>query len=1063
MYSRAPLLCLLFASHLPAAISPDHPELVQQQILAAYAAGQKSVVVPAGIYNIPHQAGSGAHLDFENLSNFEIDARGATFVFQDVTTLGINFFGCDRVFFHGATLYYGTTPFSQGVIQAVASNASLDVQIEAGYPTNLDDPKYYTPNLIGHLFDSSTRWWKRNSYGDVYGNSTQRLGPNTFRVLASNTAGAAVGDLIGFRSGIGDHMIRVTASSRMTLMDLTILNSSEFGVTETAGGDLGSNHYLSITIKRGNPPPGAATGPLFSTNADGLHSVQARQGPDVENCYFESMPDDGIAVHGVYSWVIEGPGNTLVVSNPTVAGGTNFNVGDPLRLVDASDQPVGEAVITAVTALPNYHNSRKSARQTVRDFTVGPYYQITLDRTLPAAFDYVASNPNESGAGFILLNNTIKNHRERGMNLKADNGLVQGNVIDGSTVAGIRVGPEFYWAEAGYSRNVTIRNNTITNVGYWGGQTAALLIAPDQGLTQAGSYQNIVIDGNLFENFDTTAIFISSASGVTVSNNSFVNLQNAAPFAPNNQGITVIPGTLVAVAKSTGVQFQANTTSQLGAYNTGFVQAATGAIVSGVPYVSAVADSSADFSSTQGASNWSYGYFPSGNLNAFTILPTYNAQFNRWQHVTFGPPWTFLDGNSNAHPNGTNDGTEEWATRRWISAAAGVAKISGHLAKNDTDPRGTGVYGRIYLNHALIYEHFLAPTDGTGTNYSVPATLSAGDVLDFALAPNGVDSFDSTHFDASVSVLLPAISSTLAPVSASPPSGTATIQAATYTFTFADPAGYQDIGVANVLVNSFVDGRAACYVALVPRDASSWSLFLVDDAGDAAGPYAGAVIPGNLTVSNSQCSISAAGSSVTGSGSILTVMLAIAFKPGFAGDRVINMAVQTRAGTNSGWHAKGVVRVAGGALSTTTAVSGMTPARAIAFGSTEFVTTFSDSNGTSDIGVANILINSSLNGAAGCYLAYANQSGTLYLMNDAGTVLLPGQSLAASGTLANSQCTVSWGNSPVAISGNNISLALNIHTGAAWAGQDLIAYAAVRDKNEANNTGWHAVATASAQ
>jgi hypothetical protein len=56
-----------------APISPDHPELLQQGIVAAYAAGQKSVVIPAGVYLVPSQT-NGRHLDLENMSNFEIDA-----------------------------------------------------------------------------------------------------------------------------------------------------------------------------------------------------------------------------------------------------------------------------------------------------------------------------------------------------------------------------------------------------------------------------------------------------------------------------------------------------------------------------------------------------------------------------------------------------------------------------------------------------------------------------------------------------------------------------------------------------------------------------------------------------------------------------------------------------------------------------------------------------------------------------------------------------------------------------------------------------------------------------
>ena len=109
-----------------------------------------------------------------------------------------------------------------------------------------------SPRKSSVICSIATRWWKRNVCGDIHGIKTQRLGADTFRVFTSSLAGGAVGDLIGFRSGTGDHIVRVTASSRMTLMDLTILNSANFAVAETLGGDLGPNHCTSITVKRGN-------------------------------------------------------------------------------------------------------------------------------------------------------------------------------------------------------------------------------------------------------------------------------------------------------------------------------------------------------------------------------------------------------------------------------------------------------------------------------------------------------------------------------------------------------------------------------------------------------------------------------------------------------------------------------------------------------------------------------------------------------------------------------------------------------------------------------------------
>jgi len=748
-------LFLASTTNAQVTISPSHPELLQQQISAAYNAGQKSVTVPPGVYRIPVQ--NGFHLYFLNMANFEIDATGATFVFQDQTATGIVFNNCDHVFFHGATLYFATPPFSQGVIGAIAPDGSyLDVQIEPGYPTNLDDPTHFAPQLIAHLFDSSTRWWKRNVGGDIYGTGTQRLGTDTFRIFTRSLGGAAVGDLVGIRTGVGDHIIRVNSCSDMILQNLTILNSANFGIAESTGGDLGANHYLSITIKRGPRPPGATTDPVFSTSADGINSTEARTGPDVENCYLESMPDDALPVSGHYSWVMEASGNTLIVSNTDVYSGTNFNIGDPLRLIDANNQPAGEAFVTNVLPLPNYTNTRKSARNTVIDFTVGPYYQITLDRTLKAGFDYLAGNPNASGSGFIYRNNTIQNNRERGIGISADNGIVEGNVIDGTTVNAITIGPQFYWSGAGYSRNIVIRNNTIRNVGYWAGATAAISIYTDVGATAPGAMQNIIIDGNTLEDFDVAAMYITSVTGLVVSNNIFRNLQNNPPFEMNNVGENVLPGALIYVTQSDAVEFQGNTTSQLGAFNSLFVQASATGKVQGVAYTSVLASSDADFSGTQGGNNWYYGYFSAGNVNAFTQLPTFDATDQRWEHTTFGPPWTLVGASSTFHPNGADSGGEEWAVRRWMSTAAGSAKITGHLAKADTNPASPGVYGRLYLNHGLIYEHFLAGTDGVGADYSLTVTLHAGDIVDFAVAPNtSAVTSDSTVFTGSIVVTIP--------------------------------------------------------------------------------------------------------------------------------------------------------------------------------------------------------------------------------------------------------------------------------------------------------------------
>jgi len=112
----------------------------------------------------------------------------------------------------------------------------------------------------------------------------------------------------------------------------------------------------------------------------------------------------------------------------------------------------------------------------------------------------------------------------------------------------------------------------------------------------------------------------------------------------------------------------------------------------------------------------------------------------------------------------------------------------------------------------------------------------------------------------------------------------------TFTFTFSDSGGWQNLTVVDVLINSALDGRQACYVAFVPSGANSGSVYLVDNAGDAGGPYSGMLLPGSGTVSNSQCSISGAGSSVAASGNALTLTLAITFTGSFTGNKVFYLS-----------------------------------------------------------------------------------------------------------------------------------------------------------------------------
>ena len=142
-----------------------------------------------------------------------------------------------------------------------------------------------------------------------------------------------------------------------------------------------------------------------------------------------------------------------------------------------------------------------------------------------------------------------------------------------------------------------------------------------------------------------------------------------------------------------------------------------------------------------------------------------------------------------------------------------------------------------------------------------------------------------------------------APASMSPASGSTTNP--TITFTYQDATSAANLLTSWALINTAIDGRSACYIAYY-RPGNQ--VFLYPDNGDGS-QATSMVLTGTNTLSNSQCTVSAQGSTVTSSGATSQVTLNIAFKPAFTGPKGVWMAVQTVAGAVSPWQALGAWRV----------------------------------------------------------------------------------------------------------------------------------------------------------
>lgn len=561
-------LFLSLVGTLPAETN-DAPRL-QAMILEAQRSGQKKITIPPGTYRLAAPEGARASLSLSGLRDLEIDATGVELIGTDRKSTMIFFERCENVILRGARLRYDPLPFSQGRIETVALDGkSLDIRIMPGYPSDLDDARYYGERgqIIANIFDADTRLWRRD-VADVYGTEFVQLEPDLFRLIMASPLPKAdlIGSPIAWR-GNGTADIRIYQSARMQMLDLDIRNAIGFCIHES-GGEGGSFYRYKVT--RGPAPAGATEAPLFSANADAFHSSNVRRGPTLEDCVFEYTDDDGIPIHGAYALVADAKNHTLATLQKDFC-----REGDTLKVYDEAGAYQGTAKVTGFTLAakdfqpqPGY-NEGAHAFQDVDRIT---YAQVDTDKPLELKEGWRVANIDALGSGFVIRRCTIRHVRARGILVKASDGLIEDNVIEGTTMAGIALWPEMgHWDESDFSQRVTIRRNTLRDVGLWNtpgnGMAGALTVGAREGgnfVASQEGHRDIVIENNVFENNGGVNILLSTTQGVQVRGNTFLTPMTRP--TTRGAGTGVDPASLIWITEALDVTLSHNTLTDPGKY-----------------------------------------------------------------------------------------------------------------------------------------------------------------------------------------------------------------------------------------------------------------------------------------------------------------------------------------------------------------------------------------------------------------------------------------------------------------------------------------------------------------
>ena len=415
-----------------------------------------------------------------------------------------------------------------------------------------------------------------------------------------------------------------------------------------------------------------------------------------------------------------------------------------------------------------------------------------------------------------------------------------------------------------------------------------------------------------------------------------------------------------------------------------------------------------------------------------------------------------IDGANAAFASWSNAGTKSQSLTTPTSASTYTATLSTHTCTYTLGPPSSATFGRAGGSSLLVITSpagcpwtatsnapwIIVPGDASGSgsgtaSYKVIANPTV-------TARTGAITIGTTTFNVTQILSAPTVTYVN-------PTGPTSGFTQTFLYEVNDLDGTGDLAISNLLINNFLDGRQACYLAY---DHGLNILYLVKDDGATLSPPLPFDASGRSTgsISNSQCTVNGTQSFISRAASPTkaTLNLSLTFAPTFAGNKILYAAARDQEELNSGWSVAGLWNVPG----TTTYPNVVTST----ISTTSVSVTYQDATNNTNLTPSQILINGALDGRLACYMGYDHRNNYLYLVDDAGgSLLAPITPGVGTGTQQNSQCMISAQGSTVMANGTNYTLNVKVAFLGGFKGLKLV-YAASQTTT-GTNSGWQAVNT----
>ena len=483
----------LAASFLAAALAHGGPggrlPDVRSFIDEALARGETEVNVPPVRARID-PGEDGAYFAFRGLRDVTVDFRGCD-LFGSRRTRALWLDGCTNVTIRNLAFDYDPLPFTPARITAVGPDGEWDMEIAPGYPAPETSECYWPLQVYGGESRELV-----NEFREGPGFRLEKTGPRTYRATGGSNKTGSVGDfavwsLMDTAPGTLPCTVFLDNCAGCRVENVSLFSTAPgFGFFELFGD---GNQYANCSIDR--RPPGTdvverGVPRLRSGNHDAFHSKMAARGPVLDGCRFAWHCDDSVNISSFYYVVTEVDGDEVrAVGHDSInfvvplRYGFDIAPGDELEALSADGRVLRGGVVESVAEDGAVRDEEIAFLKTLSMWPGVP--ERCRERSLRlklrggagalARGDAVVS-ARLQGRGFAVRNCRFGPHRALGMRIRASDGVIENNVVEGTIGEGLWMGPEFGFLEGGFCRNVVVRDNVFAGCGkgsvYVGGQAA---------------------------------------------------------------------------------------------------------------------------------------------------------------------------------------------------------------------------------------------------------------------------------------------------------------------------------------------------------------------------------------------------------------------------------------------------------------------------------------------------------------------------------------------------------------------------------------------------------------